>query len=222
MSPPGDEDRADPGLDEGTVRLPRSAPDDQTALSARRGGSPSPDAEPDLDATVAVDPGAPRPEGLGPRRAGAAGAGDDPHATDPEDGSTMVVRRESRRRAAARAEQATDASPPGASRQTPVPQRGATPAAPPAADPGAAATPAARAARAPEPADAIYRPRPSEPARVERAPRAERVLQEPVDTAGIEASARARRRRRILVAALAGAVVVAGAVVLLAVLALTG
>lgn len=234
MSGAGSDDASSDELDERTVRTGRAgaeAPDDSTVVvSGRRPASESDgvrsaeagaavgadreaddvagfDAEFDADDTVlvsrSVDPGGGAPDPApGPRRR--PPADDEGETAGPEDGSTMVVRRETRRRAARSAEASVDDRP----------------AAPATADGAAAAD--ARAARAPEPTSAVYAPRRGEPTIAARTPLGPRPRQEVVDSAAVDATTRARARRRILLAVAAASVVLAVAVVTLVLLTTLG
>ncbi|TDN90601.1 hypothetical protein [Microbacterium sp. BK668] len=216
----GDPAADDPDIDERTVRVPRDSPYEATAVSPRRPESGSP--EPDLEATLPARSPAALDAAPGPRRsAPSAGRPDDEpvEGNDPEDGSTMVVRRESRRRAAVRQRSTDNASAIDAPPRTPADPQAAGRRTAALEDAG---RPANRAARAPEPVDAVYGPRPGEPVRAERSRRPARARQMPVDTAAVEASARSRRRRRLAGAVVLVAVVLLGAAALLALLALTG
>ncbi|QIG38600.1 hypothetical protein G5T42_03110 [Microbacterium sp. 4R-513] len=217
----------DSGLDDRTVRVPRAEPDDATlvsptapvdatAVSPRRRELPD-----DLDSTLPAQPAVPRERAPGPRRTATSGDDRIDPEDEPDDGSTMVVRRESRRRAAAResARHEPEAVAEGKG-AAPAPSGGAGASVASASQPGSESP--GRTAQAPRAADAIYRPRAFEPAHVERAPRPERAPQAFFDTAAAEASARSRSRRRLALGIVVGAVIAIGAVALLTFIALTG
>lgn len=198
-------------------------PDDETRVARRRGTGPDAHPEDDLEATrlvarrgaeaaAPVDPGeagadtdlddatrlsrrAARAEAeiAGPRR---TTAGDLPEV-DPDEGSTVVVRRESRRRAdlAAAGHEAIEDT---------VLTRGHGPSVPG----GAVRSVPRREETAPA---VTYGPRAAEPARVTRAAAPVRSPQQPVDTDSLTA-----RRRRLARRRLVGTIVVAGFVALAA------
>jgi hypothetical protein len=192
------------------------APDERTTPVARR-AAPGADPEEDAEATVAstrgtseggtaTQPSEPGdPAAPGPRRSGAGathtrvdGQGD----ADPDEGSTIVARRESRRRAArADAAAPADVALPTASDDATVVvassgrRLSSTPA-------GGVPAQAGRLAQPPATLAAPYVPRAPQSVVVPRAGAPERPVQEAVDTAALEQAARRRSRRR------AGAVVV--------------
>ncbi|MEU1971669.1 hypothetical protein ABZ477_08425 [Microbacterium sp. NPDC019599] len=196
MSDPGHDpsagtpDDADPDdeLDDRTVRISRTAaPDDATHVARRRGGDGGAQTQPSEAGDASAEPG--------PRRTSA-----DPTAEDPDDGSTMVARRESRRRAS------RDVSGPLA----------ATSAADVPSSIG-------RIARSPEEPLPSYGPRSADPARIARSAPEPTSPQTPVDTAGVDAAARRRARRRAVIALVAASVLVAAVVAaLIALTAVTG
>lgn len=147
---------------------------------------------------------APEPE-PGPRRRGTPEP-DSPEQDEavPDDGSTVVARRESRRRAA----HAGDAP------------ETAGDVAGEAAD--AAPPPEGRIARSPDPARPLYRPRPAEPLISSRRPPAVRPAQEPLSSAELEAARRSRTRRRALLVAIAASVILVAAVAAIVLLVVTG
>lgn len=143
----------------------------------------------------------------GPRRAVAP--------APPEDstlGSTMIVRRESRRRAAR--EQDRAAHPQADVADTVLRSRGATP---PVAS--GVPMPHGRTARVPGPtADVVYTPRTDRPVIAQRTPPTPQAAQRPLDTARAAASARrASRRRAIVVLAVAVVIALGAAAALLAI-----
>ncbi|QEW02070.1 hypothetical protein [Microbacterium lushaniae] len=166
--------------------------DDVTLWAGRLRSWPALDTDFDDATALAARDGGPR------RRAEAAA----PHPEEPEAGSTVVARRETRRRATRPPEDATALSP---RRDTVAPHQPSLPE-------------GRRAARVPDGhAREIYRPRTMEPEIVERRAPAPRAPQHPV-AAGAAGTRDRRRRRRWAGWAAAGAVLVvlaASAVVLM-------
>ncbi|WP_243075606.1 hypothetical protein [Microbacterium sp. SS28] len=171
-----------------TIRVSREAPDDATALARGR---------------RTADPGATQPSSSedgepdaapGPRRTTT-----DAEPDAPDDGSTMVARRESRRRAA----------------------RGVGEHPAPFAGTSASDVPASlgRIARAPESAPPVYAPRAVPPVTAARSAPTPHPQQQHVDTASVEAASRRRARRRTVIALVAASVILA--VVVAALIALT-
>lgn len=192
-----------PASERGALDEP-GALDESTQVSARRAESAPVFDTDDLDATVLSTGGEKRspatadvagadPAGPGPLRAPVDG--DEP---EPDDGSTMVVRRETRRRAArdlAQADEPAGDDPRLASMR--------------AADVPA---PVRRIAKAPEPSAATYRARAPHVAHVERTEPDAHAPQDYVDTAALAASARARRRVGVIIGVVLAVCAVAAAV----------
>jgi len=215
--------------DERTIRTRRAAPAapdvdeeslERTELSARRAA-----------ATVGEDDDTDDVASAGPRRSAptpdSADAADSREDPELEDGSTVVARRESRRRATRAALASESASESGAGNDdAPLAaddagdetvvigavDRGRALPATLAADVPA---PLGRVARSSSDAQVVYGVRRAAPVRVERAAPEPHELQEPVDTAAAEAATRRRARRTgLMVVAAASALVVAVAVAL--------
>ena len=201
------------------------APDERTTPAARR-AAPHADVGVGVEATVvstrgaseggtATQPSEPDDGAApGPRRSGAGTAdiGVDGHGdADPDEGSTIVARRESRRRAArADAAEPADVAMPLVSDDPTVVVASSgrrlrsTPA-------GSAPAQVGRLAQPPATVDAPYAPRTPQSVVVPRSGAPARPAQEAVDTAALEQAARRRSRRR------AGAVVgISAGVVLIA------
>jgi hypothetical protein len=190
-------------IDDDTVRIPRDRDRDAAP------GVPS--ETDDLDATVlsrSAEPlSAANPDSAdvpGPRRAST----DD--SSDPDDGSTMVARRETRRRAA-RDLEARDGDH--------EPSEGPVIASTRAADVPA---PVRRLARSPEPSEPTYAARDAGPARVERTAPSPRDAQDVVDTAAADASLRARRRGAIIAMVVVALIIAVAAVTALVALTTLG
>lgn len=183
----------------------------------------APDDEDDglVDDTVVADRAARIPgdatETTAGRRALVRRAADDPAADgmaleiDAETGSTVVVRRESRRRAELAARDAD------LDLDVTIGTRGIPPL--PATVAGDVPAPLGRGARTPTPSRPTYAINRSVPAMVPRARTSPPAPQAPVDTKADEAGRRRRARRRALVFAVAVCVVVLVAISLIAVLA---
>lgn len=182
--------------------------DDGTLVVRRRAAAsgPAPTDDDDLDAT--------RVSGRAGTEAPDAGLRHAVVDVDADTGSTMIVRRESRRRAEAAARVAD------LDIDLTVAGTGARPAAATvAADVPA---PLGRLATASRPDDVVYARRDDGPAVATRTSRAPRAPQVYIDTAAAQATARRRARSRALaVVALVGLVVV-GSVAAIVLLALTG
>lgn len=121
------------------------------------------------------------------------GAGDAQADTQPVEGSTVIARRESRRRAARESAGADRVA--GGSRQAPP-----------------APAPAGRQAATPAAASGIvYGARPADPVVVTRSAPEPRVAQAPIDGAAAAASQRRRARRTALIVVIAASAVAVGA-----------
>lgn len=202
-----------------TSEADASSPDDdldEGTLFVRRAGAPTQPA--DTGADEAADADADADDATRWSRRSAAGAGihqpmDD---IDAETGSTMVVRRETRRRAEAAAREAesdVDMTVAGA---------GARPL--PATVAGDVPAPLQRRAHAPHPADAVYEARRDQPPVVsaQRAARPIRIPQAPIDGVASETIARRRGRRRAIIVVVVASTVVIVAVAAVVVLAFAG
>ena len=186
-------------------------PDEETTPVRRtrsRGAAPSaapgaaPSREPDGDAVTAdTVPAETELDDTAPRRRATYVDGD---GDEPTDGSTIIARRESRRRAA-REHEATGSAPAASVHATP-------PAPPVPASQG-------RVAAAPDAASrVVYGVRVAAPAVVARAAPAERIAQAPIDGAAAGAAQRRRTRSTALIVVVAASVVaVAAAASLLAI-----
>jgi len=176
--------------DERTTPVRRGATDDAgdvdevTAIS-RRG---------QVDGGTATEPSDPGETAApGPRRTGGATAAPD---LDPDEGSTIVARRESRRRAS-RAVEAEGLVPYGDDVTVVVASAGGRRL--PSTLAGDVPAPLGRVARTPASGDAGYLPRAPEPVVVARAAPPARAPQPPVDAVAAEQAARGRARRRAAV-----------------------
>ena len=161
-----------------------------TLVSARRMGEGGTATEPS-DPDDAAAPG-PRRAGAGAVDAGSDGGGD----ADPDEGSTIVARRESRRRAAR-----ADAGEPAEVLLPPAPEDATVVVAStgrhlPRALAGSVPAQDGRLAQPPVTVDPPYAPRAPQPVVVPRVASPARPAQEPVDTAALEQGARRRSRRR--------------------------
>jgi hypothetical protein len=206
-------------LPDDTIRVSRGevVPDDQTvhvergaaasasdATSSGAGESPageSPAGRPDDDVTVLSERtggdtqpsegGDGMPDGTpGPRRHAADADADAERPDEPDDGSTMVARRESRRRAA-REESPVAPAPLAESRAGDLP------------------APTGRIAQAPGETPPIYKPRAPEPVIADRSAPPSRPPQVPVDVRAAMLYRRRRARQLALVGVIAACFVVA-------------
>lgn len=181
-----------------------SAVDDGTLVVRRRAAAP--ELDDDLDATrVAERTGG--ESALTSQRFSLADG-------DADTGSTMIVRRESRRRAEAAARDAD------LDLDLTVAGTGARPVASTVA--GDVPAPLGRLAQGAPPAAVVYTRRDEGPAIVERRPAAPRTPQAYVDTAAAQAVERTRARRRALAVVGIASLVVVIAVVAIVLLAFTG
>lgn len=197
--------------DESTIRIRRGPaadpdPDGATELSARRTASE--------ETTEPSDPGTAEPSG--PRRRSAVPDTD----ADADEGSTIVARRESRRRASravdsaaasiAEADAATVVvASSGASRGLATTLAGNVPA------------PLGRVAQVPAQTGTGYAPRAAEPVMATRAVPTPRAPQAPVDSVAVEHAARRRARRRaavVVALSVVVALVAAAAILILVIL----
>lgn len=129
-------------------------------------------------------------------------SGDAQADTQPVEGSTVIARRESRRRAA---------------RESAGADRAAA-----ASHPAPAPAPAGRRAAPPDAASGIvYGARPADPVVVTRAAPEPRVAQAPIDGAAAAASQRRRARRTALIVVIAASAITVGAAASLLAVALT-
>ena len=205
---------AAPEIDEATgvshrrspVPDPRTPPpalegDEATQVTDRRGPDPAVDAPDVSDASDAGDAAS------GPRRSTYIHSVLD--TDESTDGSTIVARRESRRRAARGVDQPDSAPAPG------IPRAAPTASTAPA---GAAAVGDGRVASSPDGTREVFGVRRAQPLVVERISPPPRARQAPQDLDAADARARrADRRATIIVVSTASAVVVAAATALIAI-----
>ncbi|GAA2002249.1 hypothetical protein [Microbacterium ulmi] len=193
------------------------ADDDEATLVVGRQGR---DADPHASRAAADDPADPTDDDPAPADPAAADPAADadapdvwhaPAEPDAETGSTMVVRRESRRRAEAAARDAeTDL-------EVTIAGAGVRPLPPTVA--GDVPAPLGRVAHAPTPAEPVYAARRTGPAIVPRSSAPPHALQVPVDGAASDLIVRRRSRRRAIVVVAAASIVLVAAVVALVLLA---
>ncbi|MFH8252168.1 hypothetical protein ACH3VR_17515 [Microbacterium sp. B2969] len=193
MSDPRDDE---PEVDDSTVRIPRDDVDDDTDVSRRTRRRALDEVAPATPPEASDAPG--------PRRTANPVDESAPGEPEPEDGSTVVARQESRRRAARGVEAKASPDRIAATSAADLPANG-------------------RIAQAPDTVRASYAPRPPQSASITRRPPATRDPQPLADTAAGEAVARRRARRRTAITVvLASLVLVAAVAVLVALFTTTG